>query len=174
MGTILTSYVYIWKTLEALIVDLKRKGSVIPKETIDDLKNLKTIINIYNIDSSYSDNLSKIESLLRSIEINLINMAEKDFGKEYADECLRKISEIGKINNIKNIYSSKFVLGIPKGEDWIKIKPANPTEQIEIEKLLDSSGQPYKLQDDGFFTVYGDKQKIKVLVKKIAEKIKKE
>ena len=121
---IIETHVHLWKTLETLILDLKRKGALIPQEVIEDLKSAKTMISIYEIDSSYMENLSDIEFLFNKVEISLISIAEADFGKEYGDECLRRISETRKINNSqKHVSSSNFVLGIPKGEHWIKFKP---------------------------------------------------
>jgi hypothetical protein len=169
------NYDPLWKVLDRLILDLRVKGETIPKDVVDDLKSAKTLMDVYKSDVSYADTVSRIEHYLRSIESQILYLAETDFGIEYAEKCLEKINEARKKGNEPSrVPASKFISGVPRGAHWVRIKTTEVIEPDEIKDLAENLNLSYKLQEEGFILVHGDEGKVKTLLKEIAERMKKE
>lgn len=165
-------YTKLWKILEELTLEFKRRGTSVPQEIIDDLKSAKTMITVYERDPSYPENVLEVESLLVKIEANLLYIAEADFGIKFADEYQRKILEARIVNEEKKaVPSSRFILGIPSGEHWLRFKPTDTTERKDVEELAKSLELSFRLEGNGLLIIHGDEKKIKDLIQRIAEKI---
>lgn len=163
----------LWKVLEAILLELKEKGTDIPQETMNDLKSAKTMIDVYKVDPTYSQASLNIEKYLWNVEARLINLAEIELGTKYAHELLERIEKTRR-TEIKPLRrsTSKFIPGLPRGKDWIRIKITDLIDQEEIETLIEGCQLQYKMQEDGYLLVYGDRDKIKILVAEMAKKMK--
>ena len=168
------NYERLWKTLEELMVELTKKEITIPQELVDDLKSAKTLISIHKAEPTALEIATEIELYIEKVESNLLYLAESDIGKEYADECLRRISEARRKGiSEKTTPPSRFISGVPKGEHWIRIEASDIISDEEINKLLEKLSLSSKMQDDGYLLVHGKEENVKAFIKEVSEKVKK-
>jgi len=170
------SYEGLWKVLEGLLTELQGRGEAIPLEIIGDLRSAKTLIQILKADPTHTKNIPEIEAYLGSVEAYIVFTMKEKIGPQYADECMRKIGEARKRvpKEKEETHALRFVPGLPRDRPWIRIQVSKETPRGEIEKLAEEKGLVYKMQDNGYIIVYGDGEKIKSLVKKLAERLRDE
>jgi len=167
-------YTNLWKVLEELYNELTKNRVTIPREFMDDLKSVKTLINIYKVDTSTVNVATEIELLLEKIESNLLYLAESDIGKEYAEKWLKKIYEARKKGlGTRTTLPSRFVTGVPKNEHWIRIKISDLIKDKDLDVLLDKFNLSSKIQKDEYLLVHGKEQNVKNFIKEIGKKIRK-
>ncbi len=167
------NYKEVWKVLDELVVMMRSKGVNVPKKVIADLRSAKALINMYNLDQSKIETLSKIEVYLGNIEQTLLYLTEVDVGKDLADEYLRKIFDArGKVVEVIRTVSSKLVHGVPRDQHWIRVRIDADMDKGEYEILAKDLNLSLRTQEDGFLIIHGEKDKIKELIKKVAEKRK--
>jgi hypothetical protein len=128
------------------------------------------MIEIFKVDRSHSENLLRIEEFINSVQMYVMPAAKIKFGKKYLDEWMDKIAETQRNLHAEERASSiGFPVGIPRENSWIRIKPS---EEIHIEKIKQISrkiGLKHETQKDRYILVYGEEDKVKTFVKKIAE-----
>jgi len=160
-----------WKTLETLIAEFRKKQIIIPTEVMKSLRSAKTMINVYNAGPSYMESISIIENYLLDVESKLINMAKENFGQSFMKHWIRKLEDARKESEPKvESTTSRFISGLPKGEHWIRVLSSDNVLKEDVEKLADELGLSCKIQKDGYMLVYGGKEKVKIFVKKMADK----
>lgn len=163
-----------WKTLEILITEFRKKQVPIPKEVMASLRSARTMINVYSADPSYLESIPTIENYLLNIESNLISITKEKFGQAFMERWIKKLEKARKKEEPKvETATSRFIPGLPKGEHWIRVLPSDEILEENVAKLADELELSYKMQNDGYILVYGDKKKIKDFVKKMAEKCRK-
>jgi len=166
-------YEGLWKVLEDLLAELQGRGEAIPSEIIGDLRSAKTLIQILKADPTHTEYLPEIEAYLGSVEAYIVFKMKEKIGPQYADECIRKIGEARRrVPKEEEAQALRFVPGLPRDRPWIRIQVSKETPRGEIEKLAEEKGLEYKMQDNGYIIIYGDGEKIKALVKKLAERLK--
>jgi hypothetical protein len=165
-------YDEVWKTLADLITEFRRRGESIPSDVMEDLRAAKTMIQVLKADPTRIENVPSIEMYLGKVESYLIFEAQKKFGSEFVEEWLWKIKEARETKAVgeKPAPSSKFVLGLPRGQRWVRVQVSKETPEMEIKRLAGETGLSFKMQKDGYLLVYGDDEKLKLFVKKAAEK----
>jgi len=163
----------VWKTLADLITEFRRRGESIPSSVMEDLRAAKTMIEVLRADSSRVENVPSIELYLGNVESYLIFEAQKKFGSEFVDEWMKKIKEARQAKTAEEGAkpSSKFVPGLPRGQKWVRVQVSKETPKTEIKKLAEETGLSFKVQTDGYILVYGEDEKLKLFVKKAAEKL---
>jgi hypothetical protein len=161
-------YIAVWKVLEEMATDFRKKGLTIPKEVMNDLKSAKTLIKVLNADPKRGETAQKIEEYLGNVESYLIFEGERNFGCKYVDEWLRRIDEAGKTTSEEE--ETRFIPGLPREQKWIRIKPSAELSLERLRNLAEESNLSCKIQDDGYLLVYGEENRIKDFVKKIATK----
>ncbi|MEM2393621.1 MAG: DUF2096 family protein, partial [Candidatus Bathyarchaeia archaeon] len=67
-GALSMGYLTVWKVLEEMITDFRRRGVAVPKEVIGDLKYARTLINVLKADPSSLETSQRIEEYLNNIE----------------------------------------------------------------------------------------------------------
>jgi len=167
-------YEGLWKVLEDLLTELQGRGEAIPSEIIGDLRSAKTLIQILKADPTHIEYLPEIEAYLGSVEAYIVFTMKEKIGPQYADECMRKIGEARRRvpKEMEETQALRFVPGLPRDRPWIRIQVSKEAPRGEIEKLAEEKGLAYKTQDNGYMVVYGDGEKIKALVKKLAERLR--
>lgn len=165
-------YNWVWKTLADLITEFRRRGESIPSDVMEDLRAAKTMIQVLRADPTRMENVPSIELYLGNVESYLIFEAQKKFGSKFVEEWLRKIKEAREIRALgeKPEPSSKFVPGLPRGQKWVRIQVSKKTPERAIKRLAEDTGLYFKVQTDGYILVYGNDEKLKLFVKKAAEK----
>jgi hypothetical protein len=158
-----------WQTLESLIAELRGRRVAIPANVMSSLRSAKTMINVYKADTKNVDPVLAIENYLLDVESSLINMAKK-FGSAFVEAWLKKLDEARMEKELESDKpASQFIAGLPRSEHWIRILPSDDLLRGDVEKLADELGLSHKTQD-GYVLVYGEEQKVKEFVKKMAEK----
>lgn len=167
-------YTKLWKVLEALYNELIKRGVILPREFMDDLKSAKTLINIYKVDTSTVNVATEIEVYLEKIESTLLYLAESDIGKEYAEKWLQRVYEARREGlTTKTTRPSKFVAGVPKNEHWIRIKTSDLISNQELEALLEKYKLSSKSQKDEYRLIHGSEKNVQNFLKEIGKKIRK-
>jgi len=163
----------LWKTLADLITEFRRRGESIPSDVMEDLRTAKTMIQVLRADPSRVENVASIELYLGNVESYLVFEAQKKFGSEFVEEWLHKIKEARETKAVgeKPEPSSKFVPGLPRGQKWVRVQVSKETPEREIKRLAEETGLYFKVQRDGYMLVYGADEKLKLFVKKAAEKL---
>ncbi|MEM3766279.1 MAG: DUF2096 family protein, partial [Candidatus Bathyarchaeia archaeon] len=82
----------VWKVLEEMVTDFRKKGVSIPSNIFDDLKYARILINVLKADPSRLETSQKIEECLNNVESYLISEGQK-FGEKYVEEWLEKLEE---------------------------------------------------------------------------------
>lgn len=164
------NYEYLWVALEELIVELKGKGIVVPRELVDDLKSAQTFITILRTEPTALEIATEIEMYLDKIEANLLYFAESDVSEEYAKEYLKKIAE-ARMKGLreKPIIKSRYVTGVPKDKHWIRIEVSALISVEELDTLIERHHLSSKLQENRHILVYGNKIDVKNFIKAISE-----
>ncbi len=167
-------YDEVWKVLADFLIELQEGEEPIPTEIMEDLRSAKTMIQILKADPSRAENLVRIEGYLENVESYLVFAARDKLGLEYAENWMRKITEARTkvIEKEKAEVPSRFFPGMPRGKHWVRIQISNYTPLKEIESLASETGLSCRMQQNGYVLVYGEDEKIKLFVRKMAEKFR--
>ncbi|MBS7608563.1 MAG: DUF2096 family protein [Candidatus Bathyarchaeia archaeon] len=161
-------YLAIWKVLEEMMIDLRRRGVSIPSNVISDLKYARTLINVLRADPSRLETSQKIEECLNNVESFLISEGQR-FGDKYVEEWLKRLEEASrKIDEEESV--SRFVPGLPREQRWIRVKPSDEMPLDSLKALAEELKLSHEEQSDGYLLVYGEDERIKEFVKKMATK----
>ncbi len=157
----------VWKTLEEMIADLRKRGVVMPAETLSDLKSARTMIRISKIGPAYWEAAQKIVEYLGKVESYLVSEGERRFGSEYADRWLVKLNE-SRRKAPEEEKETRFILGLPRKQKWVRVKPSAGLTLGRLRELVDESRLSCNTQNDGSLLVYGKDEDVKALVRKMA------
>ena len=165
------NYDALWKLMADLIRDLKKRGESIPPQIMNDLRSMKTMIEIAKIDRSNSNVISRISEYLNNLESYLMPMARERLGQEYVDVLMEKIAEAQKKMPISEWRSERrFLVGVPRDKHWIRIKPTDETPLDVIIQISKEVGLKHEIQEDGYVLLYGEKEQIKEFIRRTAER----
>ena len=168
-------YSDLWKILESLVIEFRKRGENVPANVMEDLLSAKTMIQVLKADPTRMENIPSIEMYLGNVESYLIFEAHQKFGAEFAEEWLQKLREARKTVRIGEAETpepaSKFVPGVPKGKKWLRVQIADEMTQKETAKLAAECGLAAEMQADGYMLVSGDENQIKLFVQKTGEKL---
>lgn len=160
-----------WKALDHLIAEFRRKRIVISPETMKALKSAKTMIKVYGADTSRFEPVPAIESYLLEVESTLLNIAKKKFGVDFVDLWLKKLQKARKSKPEVGNATQRFISGLPKNQHWIRIQPSDEILEKDVGEMVSELGLSSRLQQDGHLLVYGPREALKELVKRMARKI---
>lgn len=163
------SYERKWKLLADLLTQLRERGQEVPADVLNDLRSAKTMIQVLKADPTDIESISRIDTYLRTVESYAIFTMEKE-GKENVEKWLKKLEAPERVENCeKGMVISKFVTRVPRNENWMRIKISDDIHGEEIRKLVEEEGLSCRLEKNKYIIVYGEKKKIKSLVKRLAE-----
>lgn len=162
-------YLAVWKVLEEMIVDFRKRGMTVPSGVIDDLRSAKTLINVLRADPSRTGTGQKVEEYLRGVESCLVFEGRKRFGAVYVKGWLRRLDEASK-TVFEGEEATRFVPGLPRGQKWIRVKPSVELSVDKVKELVDELSLSCDVQNDGCLLVYGEYEQIRDFVKKMATK----
>ncbi|MEM2117991.1 MAG: DUF2096 family protein [Candidatus Bathyarchaeia archaeon] len=163
-------YLAVWKVLEEMIMEFRKKGISIPVDVMDNLKSARTMIKILKADPYRGETMQKIEEYLGNVESYLISEGQKKFGVEYAGEWLKRLDEASVRMPDLEEEETRFVPGLPREQRWIRVKPSAELPVEKLKTLAQESNLSCKLQNDGYLLVYGEDERLKEFVKKMATK----
>jgi len=173
-------YGEIWKILDELIIEFRKRGENVPANVIEDLRAAKTMMQVLKADPTRAENVPSIEMYLGNVEAYLIFTGQQKFGAEFSEAWMQKLREARKtihavgFEETPEASSSKFVPGAPRDQKWLRVQVSPDTPENEIRRLAAEFGLSTKMQADGYMLVYGDEQKLKLFVQKTGEKLRRE
>ncbi|MEM2093088.1 MAG: DUF2096 family protein [Candidatus Bathyarchaeia archaeon] len=165
-------YLAVWKVLEEMVVDLRRKGISIPSNVVNDLRQAKTLIGILAADHTRLDTGQKIEQQLQDIEAFLVSEAQGKLGSKYVEEWLNRLEEAYRRPFDEEVEESRFIAGVPRDRRWIRIKTSADLPAETVKALAEKTGLSVEEQDGGYLLIYGEDELVKDFVKMIASKHK--
>jgi hypothetical protein len=168
------SHTATWKVLEDLMIELRKKGVIIPPEVLTDLKSAKLMIKISEQEGGRGDASQKVEEYLGTVESYLITEAQKVLNPEIIDQWLVRLEEANTETCEEQVEENIFITGVPRPQKWVRVEPVGnlPTERIQ--QFAKESNLSVNPQKDGRLVVYGQSECIKEFLKKMtAEAIKK-
>lgn len=167
-------YLAAWKVLEQMIADLRRKGIIIPADIMNDLKSAKTLIDILKADPWRIETSQKIEGYLLNVESYLASQAQKKLGAKYVEEWLKRLDEASQRSHEEEVAEeeeeTRFIPGLPREQKWIRVKPTVELTLEKMKALAKETNLLFNVQGDGYLLVYGEDERIKEFVKKMATK----
>jgi hypothetical protein len=168
------SHLAVWKALEEMIIEFRKKGLPVPVTVMNDLKSARTMIKIVNVDESRGETIQKIEEYLGNVESYLVTEAQEKFEPEYIDEWLRRLEEANCETCEEKADKTRFISGLPRDQKWIRVEPLASLPLEKLKQLAEESNLSSMAQEDGRLLVYGKAEDIKEFVKKMTEQTSKE
>lgn len=156
-------YLAIWKVLEEMVMDFKRRGTVIPANVMSDLRYAKTLINILRVDPSRTDTYQRVEECLRNVESYLISGGRRMFGDEYVEGWLKRLDEASRVLDEEG--EERFIPGLPREQKWIRVKPSDELPAERLRALVNELGLSCNMCK-GYMLIYGEGERIKEFIKK--------
>jgi len=160
-----------WKVLAALLIKLHERGEKIPTDVMNDLRSAKTMIQVLKADSTYRENISRIDTYLRNVESYGIFTAEK-YGTDLVEEWLEKLKEPKEVKIKEKNLVSRFISGVPRDKTWVRIETSEDISSEDIRQLINESDVSYKMQENGHMFVYGDWENIKSFMRSMTERFR--
>jgi hypothetical protein len=164
----------VWKVLEEMIIEFRKKGLPIPVTVMNDLKSARTMIKIMNVDESRGETVQKAEEYLGNVEAYLVTEAQKKFAPEYIDNWLRRLEEASCEICEEKGEEPKFISGLPRDQKWIRVQPLVSLPLEKLKQLANETNLSTSVQKDGRLLVHGKAEDIKEFVKKMTEETCKE
>jgi hypothetical protein len=157
-----------WKTLEDMLIELKKADITIPSNIMEDLRSAKSMIKVAAAEGSQGDALMKAEEFLANVEAFCVNEGQKVFGAKHVDRWLEILEEAGGIEDCEDAFDEgKFVTGVPRDQKWVRVEPIEKLSPSLIEQFAKEQSLEIKVQTDGRLLVHGQPEKIKAFVKKM-------
>ena len=163
-----------WKVLADLITELRRKGETIPPHIMNDLRSAKTMIQILKADPTHIENLPRIETYMENVESYLVFTVQEKFGSDYVEQWIKKVDNARRAHEEEEEATSRFVPGLPRGKHWVRVQVSESMSKNDVKTLAKENKLTSKMQKNGYMLVYGDVEKVKLFVKKMAEKLQAE
>jgi len=161
-----------WEVLADFLIELQERGKKTPVEVMDDLRSAKTIIQVLKADPAHTESISRIETYMRNVEAYAIFTAE-EIGTKKVEEWLKKIKDPKRAEkNEKREAPSRFIPGVPRNKNWVRIQISEDTPLEKVEKIVNNYGLSYKMQEKGYMIVYGNRDSVKLFVKSMAEQFR--
>jgi hypothetical protein len=168
-------YEEVWRVLENLIAEFRKRGEPVPSEIMEDLRSAKSLISISRADPSQSKDTVQIEVYLENVESHLISRAQEKFGTEFVEQWMDKIVEArtkAEEETDRGSEISKFLAGMPRDASWVRVKTSEDIPRDGVEKIAHEAGLLTKTQEKDYVLVYGEEEKVKHFVKKLTEKFR--
>lgn len=163
------NYSAVWKVLENMVMDFKKRGLTIKDDLISELRYTKTLINILRADPLNIDLSGQVEEYLRNLESRLITEGKTKLGNKYTKEWLKQLDKASESVFEKKEGETTFIPGVPRNKKWIRIKPSSELNLEKLKALAEETKLMFKLQNN-YFLMYGEEESTKAFIKKIATK----
>lgn len=165
-------YLAVWKILEEMVVDFRRRGISVPSHVINELRQTKALISILMADPARLDTGRKIEEQLQSIEAFLMMEAQEKLGSSYADEWLRRLEEAYRQPFDEVAAASRFAVGVPRDQRWIRIKTSADLPAETVKAMAEKAGLSVEEQADGYLLIHGEDGLVKDFVKRLLQNMR--
>ncbi|MCL2508910.1 MAG: DUF2096 family protein [Oscillospiraceae bacterium] len=161
------------KVLDELMLELLAGGMTIPAHVTDDLKAGRSFASISARSPGDADIDIKAASVLESVEMNLLALAEISGGAEYAEAWQKRIIAAYEEAAAKIPLSAvKMVQGVPKSAYWVRVQTSWLAQAGYTDGPPESLALSAIAQEDGYTLIYGEKENVISFLKKIKERIR--
>jgi hypothetical protein len=169
------SFDEIWKILDDLIAEFRKRGETIPPEIMEDLRSAKSFMQISRANSSRSEDPTQIEIYLNNVEFHLIPRAQEKFGQEFVERWTKKLEKARAgttEGDVETSTVSKFLPGIARDTPWIRVKTSQDIPPDAVKTLAKGAGLSINNKEKDYLLVYGEKRKLQRFLKKMTEKFR--
>ena len=163
-------YVSIWKVLEEMVADFRRREMTIPPQVMSDLKSAKTTIRILGAGPQDENGIRRVDQYLMNVESYLVTEGQKKLGQRYIDEWLKRLENASRERIDDEQKMLRFVPGMPRQQKWIRITPTAGISIKSLETTAVKMKLSHEIHEDGSLLVWGDDRAIKDFVKNLASK----
>jgi len=161
----------VWRTLEDLLLALRKKDVQIPVGIIEDLRAARSMIDLSYSEDMREEAVVKAEVYAARVETYLISQAQEVFEPCVVDEWFKRLKEANsQVNKDVDAAEGRFVVGVPRDLKWIRIETDHNLSEIYVFKLAKKWCLTVNKQADGRLMVYGQIADVKAFVKQIATK----
>jgi hypothetical protein len=158
-----------WKTLEDLLIDLRKKGVQIPVNIHEDLRAARSMIELICSEGTHGEAVEKAEAYTANVEAYLVNEAQKVLEPKEVDQWFKRLEEANTKTDLEEaVGEGKYVVGVPRGQKWIRIETTSIVPEAYVLKLAGERGLAVTKQADGRLVVYGQPGDVKAFVKQVA------
>jgi hypothetical protein len=161
-----------WKTLEDLLIELKKKDVQVPAKIVEDLRAARSMIELACREGTHGEAVTKAEEYTANVEAYLIGQAQEVFEPTEVDEWFRRLEKANTpahcIVQGSTENKEKFVVGVPRGQKWIRIETDSKLPAEYVLKLAGERNLAVNKQADGRLVVYGQPDDVKAFVKQVA------
>ncbi|MEM2952865.1 MAG: DUF2096 family protein [Candidatus Bathyarchaeia archaeon] len=163
-------YLAVWKVLDDMVQDFRKRGIAVPANVVSDLRYAKTLINVLKTDPSRLETSQMIEEYLRNVEAYLISQGREKLGTGYVESWLKRLDEASMTLFNEEEEEARFIPGVPREQRWIRVKPSEELTVETLKALAEELKLSFDVQKDGCLLVYGEEERVKDFVKKMATK----
>jgi len=159
----------VWKVLEEIMINFRKKELPIPQRIMDDLRSAKVMINVIDSDENGCvETDPKITEYLGNVEAYLISEAPKNFSAETIDKWLNQLEKAtNKATEEEDRTEPRFIRGLIRNQKWLRVKPLANLPLEKLESLALESELSFKVEEDGQLLVYGKDNAVKEFVRKM-------
>lgn len=162
-------YFALWKVLEELVTELKKKGVNISDLTMKKLRGARATINIYVADPSYQQTSADLMTQLTELETGLMTLAEQEVGPEFASEWLKKITATREVEPSSPMIDKGFPKGVPRSDYWIRLTIGDTISIDEVREMAAKHNLTIKEETPEQVIVHGEQSRVRQLVKMMTE-----
>jgi len=161
------------KVLDELMLELLEKGVVIPPHVADDLKSCRSMAGLGRRLPDDADLALKTLTVLQSVEMNLLSLAEAGEGAGYADGWQSRIISAyqEEAQNFSAGTASGYVSGVPRADHRVRLQREQLAVLPEPEALLEEFSLSFIEQEDGWLLIHGRKENVTSFLAELREKI---
>lgn len=175
-------YEAVWKVLEEIVIELRKKGVETPLNVMNDLKSAKILIKVQEAsESDQGETVPKIEQYLGSVEAYLITEAQKKYPSARIDTWLKRIEKANyrmcqtcTVKSEKTEKAEKFIIGVPRDQQWIRVRPLSNLPAEKMKQFAEKMNLSVQEKNDGYLIIHGNGENIKKFIKKITVQTAKE
>ncbi|MCL1977935.1 MAG: DUF2096 family protein [Candidatus Bathyarchaeota archaeon] len=161
----------VWKTLEDLLIELRKQDVQIPANIIEDLRAARSMIELSYSEGVHEEAITKAEAYTATVEAYLIGQAQEVFESNIVDKWLKRLKEANlQIDKETDLVEGRFVVGVPRDQKWIRIETDGKMPEEYVLKLAGKWNLTVNKQADGRLMVYGQLGDVKAFVKQVAAK----
>jgi hypothetical protein len=155
-----------WRSLDEMMIELRKKGVVIPANIIEDLRAAKSMLQLSCLKGS-GDAVMKAEELMANVEAYVMTEGQTVFGEAYVQDWLRRLEEASAQTGEESIDEDKFVTGVPRDQKWVRIEPNVDLTSEKVAALAAEFKLQIKPKKDGKLLVHGQPENLKAFFKKM-------
>jgi hypothetical protein len=166
-------YFALWKALEELLTELKKKGVNVPDLTMKRLRGARATINIYVADPSYQQTSADLMTQLTELEMELMTLAEQEVGPEFANDWLKRIATAREAEPSSPMVDKGFPKGVPRSDYWIRLTIGDTISIDEVREMATKHDLTVKEETPEQVIVHGEQSRVRQLVKMMTEEQRK-